>query len=179
MLEVFLKFVILGFCSFGGGYVFLPLMETELVEKLGWLNHDQFIIALTAGQVSPGPIAVAGSFAGFLVGYNFYGNFPAAILCSFLAWMGTNTSTIVCMPLIMKVYHKLAKSPATCYIRHYLMPSVIGLIFYLALKMGVGSLVSVPQIIIAVVAFILAYTKKIDYAFIIIGGGIVGYLFLK
>ena len=179
MLDIFFKFVVMGFCSFGGGYVFLPLMETELVEKLGWLNHEQFIIALTAGQISPGPVAVAGSFAGFLVGYNFYGNFPAAILCSFLAWLGTNVATLVCMPLIMKVYHTLAKSPATCYIRHFVMPSVIGLIFYLALKMGVTSVISPPQAVIAIVAFILASTKKIDYAFIIIGGGLIGYFFMR
>lgn len=179
MLSIFLKFVVMGFCSFGGGYVFLPLMETELVEKTGWLNHEQFVIALTAGQISPGPVAVAGSFAGFLVGYNFYGNYPAAIFCSFLAWLGTNMATLICMPIIMKVYHTLAKSPATCYIRHYVMPSVIGLIFYLALKMGVTSLVTFPQVAIAVVAFILADSKKVDYAVIIVGAGVIGYFFMK
>jgi len=179
MLKVFITFVILGFCSFGGGYVFLPLMESQLVEKLGWLNHEQFIIALTAGQVSPGPVAVAGSFAGFMVGYNIYGTYTAAFVCAFLAWFGTNCATLVCMPIVMRVYHKAAKSPATSYIRHFVMPAVIGLIFYLAVKMGVTSLVSFPQILIALVAFFLAWTRKIDYAFIIIGGGLIGYFLLK
>lgn len=179
MLKIFLTFVTLGFVSFGGGYVFLPLMETELVDKLGWMTSDQFIIALTAGQISPGPVAVAGSFAGFIVGYNKFGTMPAAFLCAFLAWAGTNVSTLVCMGLIMRVYHKIAASPITCYVRQFVMPVVIGLIFYLGVKLGLSSIITPTQAVIAVAAFILAWTKKLDYAFIIIGGGLIGYFFMK
>lgn len=179
ILKIFLRFVLLGFYSFGGGYVFLPIMENELVEKLGWISKDQFVIALTAGQISPGPVAVAGSFAGFMAGYNYFKSVPMAILCSFMAWAGTNVATIVCMGTIMKIYKKIEGSPVTCYIRHFVMPVVVGLIFYLAVKMGVSYMVTWHQVVIAIVAFILAYNRKIDYAFIVIGGGLIGYFFLK
>ncbi|MCD4782279.1 MAG: chromate transporter [Candidatus Eremiobacteraeota bacterium] len=179
VLKIFLRFVLLGFYSFGGGYVFLPLMESELVEKLGWITKEQFVIALTAGQISPGPVAVAGSFAGFLAGYNYFKSVPMAILCSFMAWAGTNVATIVCMGAIMKMYKKIEGSPFTGYIRHFIMPVVVGLILYLAVKMGISYMISWPQIVIAVVAFAIAYSRKIDFAFIIIGGGLIGYFFLK
>jgi chromate transporter len=168
----------LGFFSFGGGYSFLPLMQTELVEKQHWLTRDQFILSLTAGQISPGPVAVAGSFAGFIIGYNIHHTYIGGITYAFLAWVGTNTATILCMGIIMKVYKWFASHPVIPYILEFLMPVVIGLIFYLTVKMGSGEFSTLTQVIIAVLSFALALSKKIDYALIIIGGGILGYFLL-
>ncbi len=178
LLRVFLTFVMLGFFSFGGGYTFLPLMEQELVEKLHWLDRGEFLLSLTAGQISPGPIAVAGSFAGFLIGYNQHHTFLSGLLYSTVAWIGTNVATIICMSFIMRIYDKIAHHPAIEYTLQFVMPVVIGLIFYLGVKMGVIGVKSFIQLLIATSAFILAFTKKLDYAFIIIGGGVIGYLFL-
>jgi chromate transporter len=186
ILRVFLTFVMLGFFSFGGGYAFLPLMQTELVLRQQLLTRNQFVLAITAGQISPGPVAVAGSFAGFLIGYDLYGTFLAGVSFGFIAWVGTNLATIVSMGIVMRVYHRICDHPAVTRILDLVLPVVIGLILYLAADMGAqiqvnireGLVEPVPQVVIAIIAFILAYTKKVDYAFIIIGAGLIGYFFL-
>lgn len=178
ILRVLLTFIILGFFSFGGGYTFLPLMESELVEKLNWLTREQFLVSLTAGQITPGPVAVAGTFAGFLVGYNTYHTILAGIGFATVGWIGTNVASVVCMTIVMKVYGWIAAHPVVTFVQQFVMPVVIGLIFYLAVKMGITGMVSYPQLLIALAAFVIAMSRKVDYAFIIIGGGIVGYLFL-
>lgn len=177
--QYILKFIILGFLSFGGGYTFMSLMEGELVSKTGWLTNDELVLALTAGQITPGPVAVAGSFAGFLIGYKISNNLWQGLLYAFIAWIATNVATVTCMSVIMRFYRKIAGHPAAEFIMKLVMPAVIGLIFYLALKIGLKGMISYPQIGIAAVAFILARYSKIDYVFIIISGGIIGYFFLK
>lgn len=63
-------------CTFGGGFVIVPLMRKKFVEELGWIE-DQEMMDLTAiAQSSPGAIAVNASI---LVGYHVAG-IPGALL---------------------------------------------------------------------------------------------------
>jgi chromate transport protein ChrA len=135
-------------------------------------------MAVAAGQMSPGPVAVAGSFTGFLVGYNYYHNIPMSILCSFLAWVGTNISTPVCMTIVIKLYRKINDSHLADKISLFVTPVVIGIILYLGVKMGADSINTYQQILIAAIAFTLTWTKKMDIAFIIILSGAAGYFLL-
>jgi chromate transporter len=186
IFSLFLTFVVLGFFSFGGGYAFLPLMQDELVIRQQLLTREQFVLALTAGQISPGPVAVAGSFAGFLIGYDIYGTFLAGIAIGFIAWVGTNVATVISMGLLMRVFDRISDHPAIARILEFVFPVVTGLILYLAFDMGrlivenirAGLLMTFPQVLIIAISFVLAYTRKVDYAFIIIGAGVIGYFFL-
>ncbi|MCE1246630.1 MAG: chromate transporter [Firmicutes bacterium] len=178
LLELFITFTYLGFSSFGGGFVLLSLIESQIVSKLHWINHEQFVMAVAAGQMSPGPVAIAGSFTGFLVGYNHYHTIPMAILCAFLAWIGTSISTPVCMTILIKVYNKINDAALADRISLYVTPVVIGIILYLGVKMGAESITVWQQILIAFIAFILTWTKKLDIAVTIISAGVIGYFLL-
>ncbi|MDA8411051.1 MAG: chromate transporter [Treponema sp.] len=52
LLELFLAFNRLALQGFGG---VLPIAHRELVERLHWLNPDEFVELLALGQVLPGP----------------------------------------------------------------------------------------------------------------------------
>jgi chromate transporter len=178
IIQFFFTFVVLGFFSFGGGYSFLPIMEIELVDKLKWITHQQFILSITVGQVTPGPVMVAGSFAGFLAGYNFFHTIPAGIFFAAIAFLGANLATLTCMGVVMRIYKRVSRHPMMESLPQYIMPVVIGLILNLALKVGINGMTGWPQIVIGITAFALAITKKVDFVYIIIGGGLVGYFFL-
>ena len=45
-----------GALSYGGGFVVIPLMQGDAVERYGWLSGDQFGTAVALGQVTPGPV---------------------------------------------------------------------------------------------------------------------------
>ena len=48
-------------CTFGGGFVIVPLLRRRFVEELGWID-DQEMLDLTAiAQSAPGAIAVNAS----------------------------------------------------------------------------------------------------------------------
>ena len=74
--ELFFSTFKLSACTFGGGFVIIPLMRKKFVEELGWIEEDEMMDLTAIAQSSPGAIAVNASI---LVGYHVAG-FPGAML---------------------------------------------------------------------------------------------------
>src|ERR1035441_11123120 len=52
-------------CFFGGGFALVPVLHQTLVEKLGWLSPQEFIDGVAISNLTPGPISVLATFAGY------------------------------------------------------------------------------------------------------------------
>ena len=61
-----------GALSYGGGFVIVPLMQADAVDRYHWMTAGQFLTAVSLGQVTPGPVvhtvAVVGYAAAGLLG---------------------------------------------------------------------------------------------------------------
>jgi chromate transporter len=61
-----------GALSFGGGFVIIPLMQSDAVGHYHWMTGAQFLNAVALGQITPGPVvqtvAVVGYAAAGLIG---------------------------------------------------------------------------------------------------------------
>ena len=42
-LELLISFVKIGFLTIGGGYVMLPMMQSELIEKKHWITEEELL----------------------------------------------------------------------------------------------------------------------------------------
>jgi chromate transporter len=62
----------IGGLAFGGGFVIIPLMQTDAVSHYHWMTGAQFLNAVALGQITPGPVvqtvAVVGYAAAGLAG---------------------------------------------------------------------------------------------------------------
>jgi len=58
-------FLKVGFVFFGGGFVLIPILHQKLVTQLHWLNTREFLDGVAISNLTPGPIAVLATFAGF------------------------------------------------------------------------------------------------------------------
>jgi chromate transporter len=45
-----------GALSYGGGFVIIPLMQGDAVDRHHWMTGEQFLSAVALGQVTPGPV---------------------------------------------------------------------------------------------------------------------------
>ncbi len=67
LVSLGLTFLKLGVVVFGSGYVLLAFLRDDLVTRLHWITETQLLDAITAGQVTPGPVFATATFLGFLL----------------------------------------------------------------------------------------------------------------
>jgi chromate transporter len=70
-----------GALAFGGGFVIVPLMESDAVSTYHWMSHSQFLNAVALGQVTPGPIVQTVAVVGYAAG-----GLPGALLAAAVAF---------------------------------------------------------------------------------------------
>jgi chromate transporter len=71
-----------GALAFGGGFVIVPLMQSDAVNAHHWMTHAQFLNAVALGQVTPGPITQTVAAVGYAAG-----GLPDALLASLVAYL--------------------------------------------------------------------------------------------
>ena len=91
--------------TFGGGYVIIPLMRKQFVDRLGWLEEQEMLALTAIAQSSPGPIAVN---AAILLGYRVAG-VPGAMV----TMLGTVIPPLVILSVISLFYDAFRSSRGT------------------------------------------------------------------
>lgn len=94
--KLFLSAFKLSACTFGGGFVIIPLMRKKFVEELGWIEEQEMMDLTAIAQSSPGAIAVNASI---LIGYH-----VAGIPGAFLTILGTILPPLVIISVISFFY---------------------------------------------------------------------------
>jgi chromate transporter len=65
LVKLCVTFLPIGLVFFGGGFVLVPVLHQTLVEKLRWLSPQEFIDGVAISNLTPGPISVLATFAGY------------------------------------------------------------------------------------------------------------------
>ena len=117
---LFSSFFKIGAFTIGGGYVMIPLIEKEVVERRRWIGQEEFTEMLTLAQSSPGPISIN---AAVFVGYKTkgYGGLIATVL-------GTAIPSFVTILLIAFFFADIRTNPAVERIFCGIRPAVVALI---------------------------------------------------
>ena len=70
-----------GALSYGGGFVIVPLMQSDAVDAHGWMSSGEFVNAVALGQVTPGPVTHTVAVVGYAAA-----GLGGALLAAFVAF---------------------------------------------------------------------------------------------
>ena len=168
---IFKTFFKVGTLLLGGGYVILPLLQSELVDKKGWIDSDGLCEYYALGQSVPGIIAANMSI---FVGYKLRGQIGALA-----AVLGIVSPAFLAIVLLASILEEIVH---LSFIQSIFWGVGIGVIMllYLATKeMWNKSIIDKFTCIIFFASFILSACFKVSPALIIILSIIAGIIYRK
>lgn len=165
--NLFLIFFKIGAILYGSGYVLFAFLDAELVAK-GLLTRTELIDAIAVGQFTPGPVFSSVTFVGYQI--NGISGAMVATLAVFLPSFGF-------VALLNPLVKKLRNSTSFSVFLDAVNVASVAIIISICIQMGRDTITDWRTILIALVSILIAFNyKKINSAFIVIGGAFLGYL---
>ena len=159
---VFLK---VGTLCFGGGLVIIPLVENEVVLKYGWLTKQEFIDAVTLGQITPGPVIISATFIGYKV---------SGILGAVVA-----TASVILPSFLMICFaaQGVKKFRENRYLGNFFRgarAAVIGMVFEAGLSIGRSSIIDFKTTFIVLTSLIVLIKYKLNPVWLLLSVAALG-----
>ena len=130
--ELFFSTLKLSTCTFGGGFVIIPLMRKKFVEELGWIEEQEMLDLTAIAQSSPGAIAVNASI---LVGYH-----VAGITGALITVLGTILPPLLIISVVSVFYRQFRDNAIVNMAMAGMLAGVAAVIFDVVLNMAKGIL---------------------------------------
>lgn len=172
LLQLGLFFLKVGAVLFGSGYVLIAFLEGGLVEDYGWLTQQQLLDAIAIGQFTPGPVLSTSTFIGYIIA-----GIPGAIVATISIFLPSFAFVAVVNPFIPK----LRESAWTGAFLDSVNVSALALMAVVTLRLARVTLFNpfdLVAVIITGLAFIATFRFKLNAAWIVLGGAILGWLFV-
>jgi chromate transporter len=165
--KLFWIFLKVGSILYGSGYVLFAFLDAELVAK-GLLTKQQLIDAIAVGQFTPGPVFSAATFIGWQIG-----SWPGALA----ATIGIFLPSFLFVAFLNPLVPKLRQSRLMAAFLDTLNVVAIAVILAVVIEMCRISLTDWRTVLIAVLSFgVTLYYKRLNTAFVVLGGAILGYV---
>ncbi len=165
LTSLFVTFLKLGSVVFGSGYVLLAFLRDDFVHRLGWLTDQQILDAVAVGQFTPGPVFTTATFIGYVVG-----GLPSAIL----ATVGIFLPSFFFVAAVFPVVGFLRRSRWAGGFLDGVNVGALGLMAGVTWQLGRAALIDGFTIAVAALALILMLRFKINSAWLVLTGAILG-----
>jgi chromate transporter len=167
IVSIVLVFLKLGVVVFGSGYVLLAFLQTDLVDRLHWVTQAQLLDAVTAGQVTPGPVFATATFLGYLI--HGYSGAAAATVAIFLP-------SFFMAALVGALASRVRQWPFAAAFLDGVNAAAIALMAAVALALGRATLIDPITWVVALASATLLIRYKINATWLIVGGAALGIL---
>jgi len=167
LLKLTLFFLKIGSVLFGSGYVLLAFLRADLVDRWHWLTDQQLLDAIAIGQFTPGPVFTTATFVGYVVAGS-----SGAILATIGIFLPAFVFVLISSPFIPK----LRRSPWASGFLDGVNVASLGLMAAVTWQLGRAAVIDWFTAILALISAVLVFRLKINSAWLVLGGGIIGLL---
>ncbi len=165
--KLFTTFAGMSVLLFGGGFVFIPLLQESIVEGHRWVTHKEFIDAIAMGQITPGPILISATFIGYKV---------AGISGATLATIGIFAPPAIIMLICTHYLQALKSSIHVKAVLKGVRCGVIGMIAAAAYVVAMSAEINLVTVTIFILSMFALLKLKLEVFWIIPIAGVVGFL---
>lgn len=167
---LFLSTLKLSACTFGGGFVIIPLMRKKFVEELRWIEEQEMLDLAAIAQSSPGAIAVNASI---LVGYH-----VAGVIGALMTVLGTIIPPLVIISVISLFYQAFRDNAIVNMAMAGMLCGVAAVIFDVVINMAKTVLEKkkVLPIVVLVGSFVAVHCFDVNIMIVILVCGLIGAL---
>jgi chromate transporter len=165
LTTLFLFFLKVGAVLFGSGYVLLAFLRTDLVDRLRWLSQAQLLDAVAVGQVTPGPVFTTATFIGYILG-----GFRGAVVATLGIFLPSFFFVSISGPLIPH----LRRSPLAGAFLDGVNVGAWALMAAVTLFLARAAVVDTVTMILAVASAFVLIRYRLNSAWLVIGGGLIG-----
>ena len=165
--SLFLVFLKLGVVVFGSGYVLVAFLKADLVDRLHWITMPQLLDAITAGQVTPGPVFATATFLGYLL----------------RGWSGAAVATVaIFLPsffmagLVGALAGRIRQSKLASAFLDGVNAAAVALMATVALTLGRATLLDGWSWALALASVALLLRFRVNATWLILGGAAIGLL---
>lgn len=162
-----LFFLKVGAVLYGSGYVLVAFLEGGLVQDYGWLTQAQLLDAVAVGQFTPGPVLTTATFVGYVLA-----GVPGAAVATVAIFLPSFVFVLLLNPLVPK----LRRAPWTAAFLDAVNVASVALMAAVAAELAAETLVSWPAVAIAAVAALLVLRYRVNAAWLVLGGGVAGWV---
>ena len=165
---LFLFFLKTGAVLFGSGYVLLAYLKADLVERWHWLTSAQLLDAVAVGQFTPGPLLSTATFIGYVLG-----GVPAAAVATVGIFLPAFALVWVLGPFVPR----LRRSRSLGAFLDGVNVAALALMGHVTLQLARPALTNGPTIALFIACVAILTVFRINAAWLVLGGGILGLLF--
>jgi chromate transporter len=165
LTTLFFFFLKVGAVLFGSGYVLLAFLRTDLVDRLHWLTQAQLLDAVAVGQVTPGPVFTTATFIGYILG-----GFRGAVVATLGIFLPSFFFVSISGPLIPH----LRRSPLAGAFLDGVNVGAWALMAAVTLFLARAAVVDIVTTILAIASAFVLIRYRVNSAWLVIGGGLIG-----
>jgi chromate transporter len=166
LMKLFAVFAGMSVMLFGGGYVFIPMIQEIVVTHQKWVTTQEFIDGIALGQITPGPILVSAAFIGLKV---------AGLAGALVATVAIFAPPAVLMVAASGAFERLRHASAIQAALRGVRPAVVGMIFAAAVVVGRSAVPVWYSVAIFAVALYALLRFRVEAVWIIPAAGAAGW----
>lgn len=168
--SLFWTFLKIGSILYGSGYVLFAFLDTELVDK-GLLTRIQLMDAIAVGQFTPGPVFSSVTFIGYQIN-----GLSGAIVSTLAIFL----PSFILVALIHPLMKFIRNNDSFSTFLNGVNVASVAIILSVCIVMGKETITDWRTIVIALISAVIVFQfKKINSAFIVLLGSILGYLIIQ